>query len=359
MEIYVFNKELDFQGMVDVFDSLIWRRRYSKCGDFELHVPLKYENLKLLTKGNIIHKKDDREAGYIVYRKLTEDNEGKEMLVVTGKFMTGYLGQRIIWGTENHNGTIEIAMRNMVNNHCINPTDPNRKIEFIELGHLKGITQSASFQTSYSNLLNTIENKAEVSELGIRTLLDVQNKKKIFDVYEGIDRTAGQTINPQAIFSKEFENVLEQEYTDSMNSYKNIALIAGEGEGAERILTTVGSGTKTDRFEMFVDARDLQQGETSIGDYILQLQQRGNEKLSENSVIQTFSSRVNVLSNLTYKVDFDLGDIVTCVSKKWGITIDARITEIEEVYESEGKQINITFGNEIPTLIEKIKRVIQ
>ncbi len=359
MELYVFNKELAFQGLIDVFDSFIWRRRYSRCGDFELHLPITAGNLTLLIKGNIIYKKDDREAGYIVYRKLTEDTEGREMLSVTGRFITGYLGRRIIWGTENYNGTNEAAMRNMINNNCISPADHHRKIELLELGELNGFTQPANFQVSYTNLLSTIEDKAEVSELGIRTLLDVQNKKIKFEIYEGLNRTAGQSLNPQAIFSKEFENILEQEYTDSMSSYRNIALVAGEGEGAERALTTVGSGIGTDRFELFVDARDLQQGDMSNGDYISQLQQRGNEKLSENSKIQTLSSKVNVLSNLTYKTDFDLGDLVTCVSKKWGITIDTRITEVEEVYEAEGKQINITFGNDIPTLIEKIKKVIR
>jgi len=359
MGLYVFNKELDFQGLIEVFNSFIWRRRYSRCGDFELYLPITAENLSLLKKGNIIYKKDDSEAGYIEYRKLTEDVEGREILAIKGRFITGYLGRRIIWGTENLNGTIEAAMRHLINNSCISPTDIQRKIELLELGELKGITQPANFQVSYSNLLNTIEEKAATNELGIRTLFNIQNKKLIFDIYKGLNRTAGQNINARAIFSKEFENVLEQEYTDSMNDYKNIALIAGEGEGAERALTTVGSGVGVDRFELFVDARDMQQEEMSTEDYTSQLQQRGNEKLSENSVIQTFSSKVNVLSNLTYKVDFDLGDIVTFVSKKWGITIDTRITEVEEVYESEGKQINITFGNDIPTLIDKIKKVIR
>ena len=44
-----------------------------------------------------------------------------------------------------------------------------------------------------------------------------------------------------------------------------------------------------------------------------------------------------------------------CHDKKWGITIDTRITEVEEVYESNKVEINVTFGNNIPTLIDKIK----
>ena len=32
------------------------------------------------------------------------------------------------------------------------------------------------------------------------------------------------------------------------------------------------------------------------------------------------------------------------ISKKWGVTMTARIEEIEESYDSEGQSINITFG---------------
>ena len=94
-------------------------------------------------------------------------------------------------------------------------------------------------------------------------------------------------------------------------------------------------------------------------EYQNKLTERGNEKLAENKDIQTFNSKINLNSNLIYKEDFDLGDIVTCTSKKWGVTIDSRITEVEEVYESTGKQVNIVFGDNMPTLIDKLKEVIK
>jgi len=45
--------------------------------------------------------------------------------------------------------------------------------------------------------------------------------------------------------------------------------------------------------------------------------------------------------------------------QKVGVTIDTRITEVEEVYEESGFSLNITFGNNIPTLINKIKQVVR
>lgn len=359
MELYIFDRELDFKGILEGYTSLIWRRRYSKHGDFELHCALTFENLELLKKGNVIWKNDDEEAGYIQYRNLAMDQEGKEILVVSGKFLTGYLNRRIIWGIENLNTTSELAIRELIDKNVVNPLDADRKIALAMLGEVKAYAQTTNMQTSYVNLLDKVEDIANTSELGIRTLLDLENKKIVFDIYEGFDRTESNGVNAPATFSREFENVLKQEYTDSNNNFRNLALVASEGEGTARVLETVGSGTDLDRFELFVDARDLQKEEMTDLEYKAKLTERGNEKLAECKDIQTFDSKINLNSNLEYKVDFDLGDKVTCVSKAWGMTIDTRITEIEEVYESSGKQVNVVFGDSMPTLIDKLKEVIK
>jgi len=52
-------------------------------------------------------------------------------------------------------------------------------------------------------------------------------------------------------------------------------------------------------------------------------------------------------------------DTVTCferINKKWGLMLNERIVSIIETYDEEGLNIDIEIGNNIPTLIEKIKR---
>lgn len=363
MELYIFDRGLNLLGILEGFFSLRWVRRYSKCGEFELHCGLTPETVSLLQRGNIVWKRDDHEAGYIEHRNLKQELDGKETLAVKGKFLTGYLSRRIIWGMENFNTTAENAIRELINKNVINPTNANRKINILALGTMKGYSGGITLQVSYRNLLETVEEIATTNELGIRTLIDVSNKKIIFDIYKGLDRTADNGINPPVIFSREFENILEQEYTDSLNNYRNTALIAGAGEGIDRELVAIESGQGLDRYELFVDARDLQDKDEDnspipLVDYRGMLAERGRAKLAETREVLTFESKVNLHSNLKYKHDFDLGDIVTCMSKKWGITVDTRITEVEEVYEESGFDVNITFGNSIPTLIDKIKQVV-
>ena len=363
MELYIFDKSLNFKGVFESYTSYRFVRRYYKAGEFELHCGLTDEALALLTRDSIIYKKDDPEAGYIEYRQLTQDATGKEVLVLKGRFLTGYLNRRIIWGTSILNTTAEAAMRTLVTQQCISPTDNARIIPNLMLGTLKGYTDTVDYQTSYASLGDELESLSNISNIGHRIKFDRANSKLVFETYKGLDRSVSQSINPRCVFSKEFDNVLEQNYTDSSNNYKNVCLVAGVGEGTARKLVTVGTGSGLDRLEVFNDQKGLSNVVDNVNlsdaDYNKLLTEKGREKLAERADVKTFDSKINLNSNVTYKTDFDLGDIVTCMSKKWGITIDARITEIEEVYERGKPSINITFGNNVPTIIDKIKQLIK
>jgi hypothetical protein len=378
MDLYIFDRELNFIGVLDAFTSLQWNRRYLKCGDFELQCPLTMDNLNLLAKGNIIWKQGDTEAGYINYRNLKQDTDGKETLDIKGNFLTGYLKQRIVWNIINMNDTVENIMRALVNQNCINPADSKRIIPNLILGDLKSLVFSTNYiQDKHNNLGDEMEALSALSNLGHRINLDVVNKKLIFEVYAGVDRSVNQSAVSPCIFSKEFENVLEQEYTDSNDNLKNVELVNGtytpDSSGDSTAVpvnqsVTIGNTSGLDRYETFLDSGDISaSGKDENGndititeqDALNMLMDKGNTDIVQYQEVQTFDSKINVNSNLVYKQDFDLGDIVTCTSKKWGITLDARITEIGEVYEEQGPQVNVTFGNNVPTLIDKIKQKSQ
>ncbi|NFI38803.1 hypothetical protein FDA27_07275 [Clostridium botulinum] len=385
MELYIFNRNLELIGILDIFTSLRWIRRYNKTGEFELHCALDSNILELLKRDNVIYKKDDAEAGYIETRQLKIEEDGQEYLEVKGKFLTNYLDRRISWDRVNFSGKTEELMRKLVNDNAINPVNINRKIPNLILGNLKGFTEDIKYPNSFGNILEQLENISNTNNLGYRNILDIKNRLIKFDVYKGVDRTLNNGTIAPCIFSRDFENILEQEYTDSLNNYRNTTLIAGAGEGKDRKITSIEEGTGLDRYELYVDARDIQDTETvtvTITDYDEEgnvtgsheedqeveipwerykplLIQRGKEKLEECQEVQTFDSKINTSGNNKYKVNFDLGDIVTVVDKNWGIRIDTRITEIEEVYEEKGLEVNVVFGNNIPTIIDKIKQVVR
>jgi Siphovirus ReqiPepy6 Gp37-like protein/F5/8 type C domain len=91
-------------------------------------------------------------------------------------------------------------------------------------------------------------------------------------------------------------------------------------------------------------------------DIIDDLTDRGQQELNGLLQEQYLEGQVLTNSPFEYENDYDLGDIVTIQNKDWNITMNARITEVKEIYEQSGFQIEATFGNKRPTLIDKIKR---
>ncbi|HEX9062630.1 MAG TPA: siphovirus ReqiPepy6 Gp37-like family protein [Clostridia bacterium] len=364
MEIYVFNTNFNFQGIVDNFSSFTWTRKYYSAGEFELHVPLTSDNLTLLSIGNIICKKDNKdEAAYIEYRELGQ-SEGIETLIVKGFFLSKWFSRRITWNMQIQNIRAEVAMKNYVNLNCISSSITERNIPNLVVSVDKGLTPVVSYSSIYKSLYEELSNISRLSDLGYRIIFKPSTKQYIFDVNSGRNLTVNQSTNSPAIFSINFDNVLEQTYTDSTNNYANTALVGGQGEDINRKLVTVnGNNSGLNRFEIFVDASDI--GNDADGNPLPDatvtslLTDRGNQSLSDMKENQTFDAKINVNSNLRYMNDFDLGDIVTVTNQNWGITLDTRITTIEEVYENNGLDIRVTFGNNIPTLIDKIKQKIK
>ena len=47
--------------------------------------------------------------------------------------------------------------------------------------------------------------------------------------------------------------------------------------------------------------------------------------------------------------------MIKVVSKRWGVAMTARITEIEESYDKSGMSLGVTFGKPLLTLAQKLK----
>ena len=154
---------------------------------------------------------------------------------------------------------------------------------------------------------------------------------------------------------------------------KNVAFVQGEDSGENRKSVVTGDNTKIgfERKELYVDARDLQSeievekdGDTehvvlTEEEYNATLTQRGNEKLSENVKTETFESKIRQFGDIQYQfgVDYEKGDKITVVDWELGISVSARITNVEEDFSDEYSLV-LTFGYSFPTLLRRVKRII-
>ena len=208
------------------------------------------------------------------------------------------------------------------------------------------------FQATYKGLLSCEQKLAKSAGLGLRLRPDFKQRKIIFDIYKGTDRTTSQGINNRVVFSEGYNNLNNTIYRENTQIYKNVAYVGGEGEGADRKIIVVGDAEGLERREMFVDAKDIDSKDLTASEYEELLRRRGEEALASNIATSSIECDTGMDANFKYKEHYNLGDIVTVKKKEWGITEDKRITEIREIYENGGRRIEPTFGNALPEKID-------
>lgn len=371
MEITIFDRNMVPLADIDEITSFIWTRRYWSVGEFKLLVPFTERHAKLLKKNNIVMKRGGDEAAEIRYVNIRKNPEGLEEIEVQGKFLTRWIGKRIIRRQIVTVDNTQNIIYRIVNENVINPVIANRKIPNISLYAGDSSTESGNIEytsEAYINSMLEIETRAKAAKIGFRMLTDVRTGQHYFSVYEGRELTADQTVNPPCVFSQEFDNISEQEYTNSVENYKTTAYVGGE-ESESRIIREVGGAASgLDREEFFVNATDITKVYTDAnGNQVTRTDAELNAALDERGAAETeqyaetlaFGSKINTEGNLKYREDYDLGDRVTCINKRWNVRINVRITEVSETYQNNMVSIDITFGESIPALIDTIRSILK
>ena len=384
MDVRVFDKELNALGMIDEMASLIWTIKYFSVGEVKILAPMTEINRELLVAGNIIVKHDEyidyvdgddntwRRGAEINYVRYAKDEKGQEQIEARGSIISSWLNLRVINPQIQLNGTCQDVVNSLLARNIGDDADPARQFpQFIMLP--QDDLGGSSFD--YSNealkaLGDEVRDVCQSGKLGYDILICERLKKFGFYLYQGKNLTSGNSDgNPPCIFSRDFDNVNEQEYEDDISNEKNYAFVRGAADSdnvQEVVEVDRASASGYELQEVLIDASDIQrQAENSSGEYVdipvetyrRMLASRGNTELDNRIENYTFNSSINVMSNLRYKEDFDLGDRVTCLEKRWGITINSRITELTQTFESGKTLIEATFGESAPTLLDKIKKV--
>ncbi|WP_433581585.1 siphovirus ReqiPepy6 Gp37-like family protein [Paenibacillus amylolyticus] len=345
------DRNFNLLAEIDDYESLQFTRRFYRAGEFEMHISLHKQGVDQLHKENIIvidnkmHK-----AGIIQSRNIGQNDQGIEVLVIKGPTLGGILDRRVTV-TDNFDrvrGPAETVMKHYVNNHLINSVNTQRRVPFMSNAPDLGRGKVTPWQTRFEPLNMVVQEIAKWCDIGWQVRLDYSAKKWVFDVLPGRNLTASQNTLPPVIFSRDFDNIMSQSFTDSDQQFKNVGYAGGQGEYEDRLIQMVGGGTGADRRETFLDC--------SSAENAAELVDLGNQKLSLLKSIVSYDGQIINTGSFIYEVDWDLGDIVTMQSKSWGVTLDSRITEAKEIYEPESK-IEISLGEEVPTITQIVRQL--
>lgn len=365
MQLIILDKDFQTLGPVSLYQTLLWTRRYYEPGAFGLYSPPEF--FALLKAGKYLYRSDRTELGLIEDVVYTRDDQGRQQAYCSGSFAEALLNSRVIRKQVSYTGTPEAIARKLVNANVINPSDASRKIPGIVLGTQHGLGTSVEVSATGEQIGDKLYEIEAAQQLSHRLIYDYLTNALTFDVWQGKDRTDGQTANSWAIFSDGFFNLRETRYERDEKDYKNFAVVAGEGEGSARKIVTVDirPDPSEEMRELYVDARDLQstymdesgvEHTYSTTQYNNLLRQRGREVLAEYAPLESVENGIDPNANLIYMVDFDLGDLCVYRNSALGIETQQRIIEIRETYEGASFGLDVVFGAGMITSISKLIR---
>ena len=357
-------------GEVNQYNSLIWPDKFNGYASFELWAPITEENSEYFKKGNILWCGGDNAAKVEIVKSAIDD-KGNKTFNVKGRTLEAVLTTRIIWGTYNaSNKYASTVMYEIVNQNCVNPTNIKRKIPYLECAEDKQLGGKMSVQKTGGDVYDLLTTIADSKDLGFNVLFRPKEKKLIFEVVAGVDRTIEQNVVDPVEFSTDLEDILSSSYYTNDQDEKNVAFVQGEGDGASRASQISGNNELEgfDRKELYVDARDLQSetvnedgSTTSLtpDEYKAALVNRGDDKLAECKTTETFEAQIRVFGDVQYEFgkDYQKGDKVTVRDKQLNVVVSARITEVEEDFDDEYALV-LTFGYSYPTIMQRVKRQI-
>lgn len=321
---------------------------YNDIGKLMLVAPIDDHNIQALKVGNVIYD-TDRKLTYILvnvkidtsYRRITANGYTAEAI----------LNRRVASAktkiTNIESGVYEAVNGNLRGLESRIQTAPVKGLEETYQGDdetTKDVDESVVYG---GQLLDELTPVLEYGELGRRMLWDDTTKKWTFEVFKGIDRTQGIH---RVVFSTEQGTAKDLICNDDDSTFYTTAFVRWDWEDTVQmhLVGTCGASAR----ELWIDSSlSPEDGEDFAA----------MKKRVLSDAMDTLKEQIRRKS-FTVTIDpedfgrlYDMGDIVSCVSIKYGVEFNARVTGIKYTLDATGEKTEVTLGEPILTALEALK----
>lgn len=342
--------KLEFGEIINGLRSKMWVERYRENGEFEFVAPASSHIREKLPIGSLISHVDTEEVMVVETHSISESKGERSDIVVSGRSYETVLEQRVV-GTNKYFPNFPItdyvlAAANtwvqavsLIKDH-VDPAftvDPFDDLPYVAVVHdISGVTglaleRSISRGDLYPRLLELLE----VDNLGIKTIRPSGGSPNtILAIHAGEDRT------DEVMFSHDSGEIESADYLWSNKLLKNSALVTGRW-----VELRVDSLTDVEykRRMMYVDAKDIDEqydelptDPTVLNSIYDKMKQRGQAALAaQRNIALTKTEVTQTGTRAKYRIDYDLGDLVT-VHGDYHESTTRRVIEYVEIEDEQG-----------------------
>ena len=349
-------------AVLDGYELFEWVDHWREPDEWTLIIDAKVPGAKTLATGAFIAAVvpgGETKVGLIDDPGVSlTGTDGVEAIVVTGRCYGSMLGARnALAGTASGSGTDAWgltstwdggqpgspagAMAYYVHRNAIAPAEAYRAVPDLAIGTLTATELQVRYNARFQPITEILLEICQYSGLGWSMRYDEDAGLFRFDVLGGRDMTG------RVAFSPDYGTVAGIAFARRTRDARNLAWVAGQGEGALRDVRGYYDTARYPRGppsglalrEMFVDARDI--GPTSE----TTLKERGDQKLAE--VAEEASVEFTLLTGGAYDYprDFRTGDVVRADYPGWAST-EARIVAVGQRWDADGRTVTVAVGSE-------------
>lgn len=318
--------------------SAIMTIYYNDIGKLVLVAPVNDYNITALKVGGLLYDTDRDVTYFIVNSKIETDTN---RITVNGYTANWILNKRCIASkytlTNLESGVYEIVNTNM------------RELTRLSTAPVEGLTEETNTILDGGQILDEIQPFLEEAQLGNKMIWDPDALSHTFKIYKGTDLTEGIHA---IVFSDEQGTAKDLVINDDDSTMKNFAYVKGILSAGTEFVETVGTATGDNRREIWLDTSVWQESEESVEDCKARAVAYATMELGKRIHRQSFSVTIDASDLGTL---YNLGDVVSCVSIRFGVSFHARITGIKYTLDNRKTKTEIILGEPILTALGEMK----
>ena len=321
--------------------SVQMSKYYNDVGKLILVVPVNDYNIAALKNDSILYD-TKRKLVYIIKNVKIDTTHNR--ITANGYTTNHFLNSRVV-ASPVAVSNVESGVYSVVNENM-------RGMSRVSTAAAKGLAEKTEISLYGGTVLEQIMPVLSGADLGHDMTWNHRTERHVFEVYKGADLTTGIHA---VVFSDEQGTARDLIINDDISTFKNVAYVLSKfknGDTEKELVEIVGDANGDDRHEQWFEVTLNKEENETETHYRTRMRTHGAMELGKLIKRQSFSV---VIDPEELGVLYNIGDLVSCVSKRFGVKFNARISGIKYKKDVNGETTEVVLGEPKLTAIGEVK----